>query len=319
MENTHSSSGHPPHDESGTIDPVTGLGNERLFLRLLTEEFFRARERETNGAVLLIKIDDIMGINARHGRRGGDEALRSLGNLLKKTGAAPENSSHLIFRLSGPVCSYVMPDCSADRANSMAREIASGTFHSDLFIERLTVSIGVVNLYEFFLSEEDETRLIRSIEQAALRRLETAERSGGNTVCFNSALTDTGTGDAPSVLIVDPDQSAVEPLVFALEAANLDVTTCRNGEEAYALIRAKPPSAVVCEAMTPRLNGFMLRDRLRANAFLGTIPFILLSHKKTEEFIRKAIDLDIRHYFRKPISITEVAGLIGNLLRGFHA
>ncbi len=59
----------------------------------------------------------------------------------------------------------------------------------------------------------------------------------------------------------------------------------------------------------------MLRDRLQTNALFRDIPFILISSKKTEEFIRKAVELDIRHYFKKPISVAEVTGLLKNLLR----
>jgi DNA-binding response OmpR family regulator len=67
--------------------------------------------------------------------------------------------------------------------------------------------------------------------------------------------------------------------------------------------------------MAPRLNGFELRERLRANALWAAIPYILVSHKKNEDLVRRAVDLDIRHYFRKPLSIVEVAGLVQNLTR----
>ena len=67
--------------------------------------------------------------------------------------------------------------------------------------------------------------------------------------------------------------------------------------------------------MCPRLNGFTLRERLQTNALWNAIPFILVSHRKNEDLIRKAVERDIRHFFRKPVSLTEVAGLAVNLTR----
>ena len=67
--------------------------------------------------------------------------------------------------------------------------------------------------------------------------------------------------------------------------------------------------------MTPRLNGFVIRERLRASPRLEAIPFILVSHRKTEDMIRRAVDADIRHFFRKPLSIVEIVGLAVNLTR----
>jgi two-component system cell cycle response regulator len=298
-----------------TVDPVTGLRNEHLFRLRLRDEFYQARERETNAALLAVKLDGIVDINARYGRSGGDDALRALGNLLRKIQSAPLNAAHLLFKLSGPVFGYYLPACSSEEAQSLAHCILKETSQSELFIERITVSIGTVNLYEFFTREEDLGQITQAVERAALRRMTAAERRGGNTVCAVSEIQDAATEDKSTVLIVDPDQSAAEPLVRALRTADVEVEYCRNGETAFTLIQAKPPAVVICEAMTPRLNGFMLRDRLRSNAVLGVIPFILVSHKKTEEFINQAVALDIRHYFRKPFSISEVTGLVRNLLR----
>lgn len=54
---------------------------------------------------------------------------------------------------------------------------------------------------------------------------------------------------------------------------------------------------------------------MRANALWNAIPFILVSHKKTEDFIRKAVEGKILHFLKKPLSVTEVVGLVTNLTR----
>ena len=165
-----------PVEDRLTVDPVTGLHQEYLFRLRLRDEFYRARERETNSSLLAVKLDKIIEINARHGRAGGDEALRSLGALLKNRQASPENAKHLLFKLTGPVFGYYLPDCDSGRAQSTAENIVSHVARSELFTERLTVSVGVVDLYEFFTRDEEPLKIAHLIERTALNRVVTAEK-----------------------------------------------------------------------------------------------------------------------------------------------
>jgi len=120
-------------------------------------------------------------------------------------------------------------------------------------------------------------------------------------------------------LALRPDPDSLELLLRALAAAELSVRIALDGESALEQIRAEPPALILCEAMCPRLSGFTLRERLQANALWSAIPFVLVSHRKNEDLIRKAVQRDIRHFFRKPVSLTEVAGLVVNLTRGARA
>lgn len=303
-----------PRGRSG-IDALTGLPNEQVFRRLLPEAFRKARELEANASLLAIRMDNVVALNARHGRSGGDEALRALAYLLENRRAREAGASHRVFRLGGPTFAYYAPQCSAPQARTVAEEIHDQVQRSDLFLESLTVSIGLVNLYEFFLEEGTAAQIARRLEQTALHRLALAERQGSNTICDTSSIDSASSAPRQTVLVVEPELASLDLLLGALEAAGLTVAACEDGESALSLVEAVAPGVIVCEAMTPRLNGFAIRERLRANALWNTIPFILVSHKKDEDLIRKAVELDIRHYFRKPVSITEVAGLIVNLTR----
>ena len=67
-------------------DPVTGLRSQRYFDLRLAEELSRAPERGAGlGALVLLDLDDLEGINRRHGRRAGDRALRWVAKVLKET------------------------------------------------------------------------------------------------------------------------------------------------------------------------------------------------------------------------------------------
>ncbi len=308
---------HDPRASAGrlTTDALTGLPTASLFRAQFPLEFDLARERETNGALLAIRLDNIISINQLHGRSGGDEALRAVAYILGNVRAAPERSSHAVFTLGGPAFGYLIPSCSAPQARETAEQIHKMVMQSTLYPERLTVSIGIVNLYEFFMEEGTREEISLRIEQTAMYRLGVAERQGTNTICDTSDTSDAVVSPRPTVLVVDPDETAMELLVHSLEGAGFTVRVFQDGESALSFIQQTPPAAIISEVLTPRLSGFTVRERLRPNALWNAIPFILVSHKKTEEMIKKAVDRDIRHFFKKPLSITEVVGLIVNLTR----
>lgn len=302
-------------EEQLILDPLTGLGNDYLFRVFLPDEFNNTRETLANGALIAIKLDNIAGINVLHGRKGGDDALRSIAHLLENYQAKQKNMSHRVFRLGGPVFGYYIPACDTEKAREAAEEIRKQVQNSELYLKRLTVSIGITNLSEFYRHKGTPGEIALQIELTALKRLGLAEQQGTNTICDTSRIAEFSTSDRPLVLIVEPDQISIELLIRAIKAAGCIVQTCRDGENALSFIKSTPPHIIICEIMTPRVNGFGIREKLRTNALWNTIPFILISHKKNEEYIRKAVDRDIRYFFRKPLSITEIVGLITNITR----
>jgi diguanylate cyclase (GGDEF)-like protein len=296
-------------------DPLTGLPDEHLLRLQLPLEFARARDQERNAALLGVKLDDIVAINERYGRARGDEALRAVARILQNVRAGPGREAHAAFKLGGPFFAYYLPQASAPEARTLAELIHEQVQQSRSFPQRLTVSIGIVNFYELFMEDGSREQLGLRLEQTMLHRLAIAGRLGANTICDSSQTSASAVASRPAVLLVDPDPGSVELLVRALEAADLSVQVCPEGESALAAVEAAAPSLIICEAMCPRLNGFTLRERLQTNALWNTIPFVLVSHRKNEDLIRKAVERDIRHFFRKPVSLTEVIGLAVNLTR----
>jgi len=305
----------PPGSERYLRDPLTGLPDEHLFRQQLPLEFARARDRERNAALLAVRLDGIVEINDRLGRASGDEAIRAVANVLQNVRAGAGREAHLLFKLGGSLFGYYLTEAGAPEARALAEEIHQKVQQSEAYLQRLTVSIGIVNFHELFLEDGSREQLAMRIKQTALYRVAVAGRQGANTICDSSRTSAATVSTRPRVLLVDPDPDSMELLIRALEAAELVVQVCREGESALAAVEASPPGVILCEAMSPRLSGFTLRERLRTNALWNSIPFILVSHRKNEDLIRKAVEGDIRHFFRKPVSLTEVAGLVVNLTR----
>ena len=81
-----------------------------------------------------------------------------------------------------------------------------------------------------------------------------------------------------SVLVVEdnPDARALVAQVF--EATGTALTYATTGEEALALLAAKPiPSAVILDLMLPGLTGFDVLEEMKRDARLQKVPTIVLS------------------------------------------
>jgi DNA-binding response OmpR family regulator len=83
--------------------------------------------------------------------------------------------------------------------------------------------------------------------------------------------------DAGAVLLVEDDETLRRYLEIMLRRAGFAVLTASDGLEALKLAHTSRISAVVTDAVMPRLNGHELCRILRASEAHSTIPLILLS------------------------------------------
>ena len=296
--------------------PVTGLKNEMFFRNYMVREIIGALETETNSALVFIGLDNIMDINARYGREGGDEALRGVSFLIRNYISADYSRvTHYLFKLGSAAFCYYIPDCPVQYALETAEQIRSEVAESSAFLEKLTSSIGVIYMHEYFNETVPPDEIVNKIIDTGYSRIHTAKKGGGNTICDKteedaefSRLTD-------PVVIVDPDVKYVELLTSRLKELGFNSKVVNNGNDALRLIKKTRPLAIISETMVPGVNGFAIRESMLSDSTLSSLPFIFTSHKKNEEYIEKAVHLNILFYYLKPYSISELAGLVENLAR----
>jgi diguanylate cyclase (GGDEF)-like protein len=87
------------------IDPITGLGNRRLFDQRLAEEVARSRRHEEPLTLIMIDLDRFKDINDRHGHVTGDAVLAAVGSLLRRS----LRESDIAARYGGDEFSIILP------------------------------------------------------------------------------------------------------------------------------------------------------------------------------------------------------------------
>ena len=113
----------------------------------------------------------------------------------------------------------------------------------------------------------------------------------------------TGAALAPvetrTVLVVEDSITSRMLLKGILESAGYNVKIAVDGMEAFTLLRSERFDLVVSDVEMPRLNGFDLTARIRADKKLAELPVVLVTALETREDRERGIDAGANAYLVK--------------------
>jgi DNA-binding response OmpR family regulator len=112
--------------------------------------------------------------------------------------------------------------------------------------------------------------------------------------------------DQPLVLAADDDEDILALVSFRLERAGYAVIVAHNGEEALELAVREQPDLAVLDVMMPKLDGFEVTRRLRAEEATSRMPIILLTARSQDADVQQGFDAGADDYVRKPFSPDEL-------------
>ncbi|NQU24601.1 MAG: response regulator [Candidatus Nealsonbacteria bacterium] len=84
------------------------------------------------------------------------------------------------------------------------------------------------------------------------------------------------------ILLCDDEIHILRAAEFKLKRAGYDVRTANNGEEAWQAVGQQMPDILITDYQMPRLDGFGLVQRLRANPETEHLPVLMLTAKGFE-------------------------------------
>jgi DNA-binding response OmpR family regulator len=123
-----------------------------------------------------------------------------------------------------------------------------------------------------------------------------------------------GDRDRPVVLAADDDEDILALIAFRLERSGYSVILARDGEEALELARHERPDLAVLDVMMPKLDGFELTRRLRADDATSRMPVILLTARAQDADVQRGFDVGADDYLRKPFSPQELRARVQAIL-----
>jgi len=120
--------------------------------------------------------------------------------------------------------------------------------------------------------------------------------------------------DQPVVLAADDDPDVLELVTFRLERSGYTVLQAHDGEEAWTLVRDAHPDLAVLDVMMPKLDGFELVRRIRADEATRRMPVILLTARAQDPDVQQGFDAGADDYLRKPFSPGELRARVQAIL-----
>ncbi len=289
--------------------PITGLYNEAFFRRYIRGAVDISLDVQADGALLFISIDRFSGVNLRHGSEGANETLKKFASALPNS-VTPDA---VLFRLSGALFACYLAWADKGLGAAIAENIRSTTAASEIYLEPITVSIGVVNMSEVMdQSDEDRQRLVERLSDRAKRRLDIARREGMNTVRADEDF-DALELARKDVVLVDQDPFRIQLFSSMLKNSGFAVREETNGADALESIQKKHPALVIADLYIPGLDAFALREKMREQSETARVPYLVITERKSPDIAERAYAAGVTLLLQRPVLIEELIGLAKNL------
>jgi DNA-binding response OmpR family regulator len=118
----------------------------------------------------------------------------------------------------------------------------------------------------------------------------------------------------PRILIVDDEPNIVLALEILMKREGYEIRTVGDGERAVEVAEAFRPDLILLDVMMPRMDGFEVCQRIRADASLKDISIVMLTAKGREVEREKGLALGADLYITKPFSTREVVRKVKEML-----
>ncbi len=117
------------------------------------------------------------------------------------------------------------------------------------------------------------------------------------------------------ILVVDDNELNLELLVAMLASEHYVVSTTRDGFEALAKIAAEKPDLVLLDVMMPRLDGFEVCRRIKADPTMADIPVIMVTALSDVDDLVRGFEAGADDFVTKPFDFLALMARVHLQLR----
>ena len=110
----------------------------------------------------------------------------------------------------------------------------------------------------------------------------------------------------PRILIADDNPANAELLEAHLEGTRFDTKLVANGEDTLAAARDWKPDLLLLDVMMPKLSGFEVCQRLRAEPATRDIGVLMITALDQPTDVEKAVGAGTDDFITKPINRSEL-------------
>jgi PleD family two-component response regulator len=122
----------------------------------------------------------------------------------------------------------------------------------------------------------------------------------------------------PRILIADDNPQGVELLEAYLANTEYEIRTAADGDETLQQVRDWKPDLILLDIMMPKISGFEVCKRLRANAETAAIAVCMITALDQPADVDRAVDAGTDDFLTKPINKNELLLRVRSLLKARH-
>ncbi len=115
-------------------------------------------------------------------------------------------------------------------------------------------------------------------------------------------------------LMVEDDQETVEviSLAFKMRWPEAELISAKLGEEGLQLLESESPQAVILDLGLPDISGFEVLRQIRN---VSKVPVVIMSVRRDEAIVVKAIEYGADEYITKPFRQLALLDKVKELIR----
>jgi two-component system alkaline phosphatase synthesis response regulator PhoP len=118
------------------------------------------------------------------------------------------------------------------------------------------------------------------------------------------------------ILIADDNPQGVELLEAYLDELSGEVKSAGDGEATLRLVNEWKPNLVLLDIMMPKMSGFEVCKKIRANPATKDIAVLMVTALDQAADIDRAVEAGTDDFLTKPINKTELLLRVRSMLKG---
>lgn len=116
------------------------------------------------------------------------------------------------------------------------------------------------------------------------------------------------------VLVADDNPQGAELIEAYLDGTGWEVRIVSDGGETMRLVQEWKPDVVLLDVMMPKLSGFEVCKRLKADAASRRLPVLMITALDQASDVERAVEAGTNDFLTKPINKTDLVLRVRALL-----